>query len=46
MYTVEVIHATLAVLIGLFVLRVIQKLLTQKNGESKIAAGFEFLLGP
>lgn len=44
---VEVVQTTLAVIIGLFVLRMFQKLLTARNGgQSRVAAALEFLLGP
>lgn len=47
MIAVEVVQTTLAVIIGLFVLRMFQKLLTARNGgQSRVAAALEFLLGP
>jgi hypothetical protein len=42
---VEVFQTTLAVLVGLFVLRVLQRFLIQRDVTSKLGAALEFVIG-
>ncbi len=46
MIAVEVLQTTLAVLIGLFLLRVAQRLLQQRNPGSQLGTALEFVIGP
>ncbi len=45
MIAVEVLQVTLAVLVGLFVLRVLERILLQRDPTSKIGGALEFVIG-